>query len=302
MMPSRPSPYLWSLLLACLPPCLAATVSAQAALPDPLTSTPPVALFPEAPGMCSYTFREQFKADVAGTLDAIKALGIRDLEFSNLFGKTAAGLRHLLDERDMFCSSLGVGYTDLVDKTDEVAVNALILGARFVRVAWIPHEPPFSLEAARKAAADFNRAGRHLRERYGLTFCYHNHGYEFIPHGPGTLFDVLMAETDPQDVSVELDILWAHHPGADPAALLDHYGSRIKLMHLKDLRKGVRGDFSGKTPVENDVALGTGQIDIPKVLQAARRAGVRHYYIEDESPSIATQVPQTIAYLRTLTQ
>jgi sugar phosphate isomerase/epimerase len=257
-------------------------------------------LFPDAPGMCSYTYREQFKSDVPGTLDLIRSLGIRDMEFSNLFGLTAAELRRLLDERGMVCSSFGVGYNDLMQKTDEVAANALTLGAKFVRVAWIPHEPPFTLAAVRQAAADFNRVGRHLRERHGLTFCYHNHGYEFIPHGSGTLFDVLMAETNPDDVSVELDILWAFHPGADPAQLLERYGDRIKLMHLKDLKHGVKGDYSGRTPVENDVALGTGQLDLPAILKAARRAGVQHYYLEDESPNIAVQVPQSIAYLRSL--
>jgi len=60
------------------------------------------------------------------------------------------------------------------------------------------------------------------------------------------------------------------------------------------------GNLSGNTPVENDVALGTGQIDLPAVLKAAKKAGIKHYYIEDESPSIATQVPQSIAYLKGL--
>ncbi len=257
-------------------------------------------LFPEAPGMCSYTHREQFKKDVPGTLDALKALGIRDMEFSNLFGLKAAELRRLLDERGMVCSSFGVGYDDLMKKTDEVAAQAKALGAKFVRVAWIPHKPPFTLEAARQAAADFNRVGKLLRERHGLTFCYHNHGYEFSKHGQGTLFDLLAAETNPQDVSFELDILWAHFPGANPAKLLEQYGARIKLLHLKDLKKGVPGDFSGKTDTENDVALGTGQLDLPAILKAARKAGVQHYYIEDESSRIATQVPQTIQYLKNL--
>ena len=257
-------------------------------------------LFAQVPGMVSYTFREEFKRDVPGTLDKIKALGITDMEFSNLFGQTAAELRQLLDERGMVCSSFGVSYDDLLNKTDEVAKNAAVLGAKFVRVAWLPDRQPFTLELAEKTAAEFNRIGRQLHEQ-GLTFCYHNHGYEFVPHGDGTLFDVLMAETNPQDVSFELDILWAHLPGANPAQLLEKYGSRFKLMHLKDLRRGVKGDFSGKTAVENDVALGTGQLDLPAILKAAKRAGVQHYYIEDESPNTATQVPQTLAYLKSLT-
>ena len=258
-------------------------------------------LFPQAPGMCSYTHRDQFKKDVPATLDAIKALGITDMEFSNLFGKTPAEMRQLLDARGMVCTSYGCNYDELVKKTDEVAANAKALGAKFVRVAWVPHKGAFTLEMAKKTAADFNMAGKQLREKHGLTFCYHNHGYEFEVCGNGTLFDVLMAETNPQDVSFELDILWAHFPGADPAKLLEKYGSRFKLMHLKDLRKGVKGDLSGKTDKENDVALGTGQLDIPAVLKAAKKAGVQHYYIEDESSSIATQVPQTIAYLKSLT-
>lgn len=276
------------------------SLSASAAMLFASSAVLAGALFPEAPGMCSYTYRNEFQKDVPGTLDAILALGIRDMEFSNLFGKTAAELRGLLDERGMVCSSFGVSYDDLVKKTDEVAANAKALGAKFVRVAWIPHEAPFTLERAKQAAAEFNRAGRQLRERHGLTFCYHNHGYEFVKHGEGTLFDLLLAETEPQDVSFELDILWAHFPGANPAELLERYGARFKLLHLKDLKMGVPGDLTGKTDSENVVALGAGQLDIPAVLKAAREAGVQHYYIEDESSRIATQVPQTIQYLKSL--
>jgi sugar phosphate isomerase/epimerase len=95
-------------------------------------------------------------------------------------------------------------------------------------------------------------------------------------------------------------MLWTFFPGQDPAALISKYPDRFKLMHMKDLKKGIVGNMSGGTPVENDVALGTGQIDIPAVLKAARKAGLKHYYIEDESPSYATQVPQSIAYLKSL--
>ena len=257
-------------------------------------------LFPQAPGMVSYTYRDLLKKDLTGTLDIIRGLGITDMEFSNLFGKTAAEIRAALDARGMVCSSFGVGYAEALQDTATVAANAKTLGAKFVRVAWVPNRQPFTLAHAEKTAAEFNQIGKELREKHGLTFCYHIHGYEFVPHGDGTLFDVLLAKTNPDYLSIELDILWAFFPGQDPAALLEQYGSRIKLMHLKDLRKGIVGDASGKTAVENDVALGTGQLDLPKILRAAKKAGVQHYYIEDESPSIATQVPQSIAYLKSL--
>jgi sugar phosphate isomerase/epimerase len=250
--------------------------------------------------MVSFTYRDQFKKDLTGTLDLIRSLGITDMEFSNLFGKTAAEIRSALDARGMVCSSFGVSHAEALQDTATVAANAKTLGAKFVRVAWVPNRQPFTLAHAEKTAAEFNQIGQELREKHGLTFCYHIHGYEFTPNGDGTLFDVLLAKTNPDYLSIELDILWAFFPGQDPAALLEKYGSRIKLMHLKDLRKGVVGNASGKTAVENDVALGTGQLDLPKILRAAKKAGVQHYYIEDESPNTATQVPQSIAYLKSL--
>ena len=282
---------------------VAASVVLAACIASGLPAAEPaVRLFPDPPGLCSYTFRDQFAKDVPGTLDAVKAMGITDMEFSNLFGLTAAELRRLLDDRGMVCSSYGVGYDAAVGKTDEVARDAIALGAKYVRVASIPHKAPFTVERAREAAAEFNRVGRLLRERHGLSFCYHNHGYEFVRHGEGTLFDVLMAETNPEDVGIELDILWAHFPGADPAALVERYGSRVRLMHLKDLKQGVKGDFSGRTDPENDVVLGTGQIDVPAILRAAKRARVAHYYIEDESKASPVQVPRSLVYLKSLSE
>jgi len=257
-------------------------------------------LFPEMPGLVSYTHRKSFAKDVAATLDTIQALGFTDMEFSSLFGQEPAALRKLLDERNIICSSYGVGYDDLINKTAEVARNAKALGATYVRVAWFPHEAPFTIEHAKKLVYDFNQVGKILKEEHGLIFCYHNHGYEFRPYQKGTFFDYIVQNTNPDYVSFELDILWAFHPGQDPAHLLNKYGKRFKLMHLKDLRKGVKGDFSGGTPIENDVALGTGQIDLPAVLKAAAKAQVKHYYIEDESDWKSIQVPQSLNYIKTL--
>lgn len=258
------------------------------------------ALFPEMPGMVSYTYRNSLSKDLPATLDTLQAMGITDMEFSSLFGHTASAIKEELDKRGMHCSSFGVGFKDLMEKTATVAENAKTLGAEYVRVAWIPHEGAFTLEDAQQTIRDFNAVGKVLKEDYGLTFCYHNHGYEFEPYGEGTLFDLIVQETDPSYVSFEMDILWTFFPGADPAALLAKYGNRFKLMHMKDLRKGVKGNMSGGTPTENDVTLGTGQLDLPSIIKAAKKAGVQHFYLEDESPIYYQQVPKSIAYLHGL--
>ena len=256
-------------------------------------------LFTEMPGMVSYTYRNDFAKDLGTTLDAIQRLGITDMEFSSTFGHPAERIRQELDDRGMQCSSYGVGYDDLQNSLRTVIADASILGAPFVRVAWVPHEPPFGLVQAEQAARTFNSAGHVLRD-HGLTFCYHNHGYEFAPHDSGTLFDLIVQRTDPSDVSFELDVLWAHFPGQDPAQLLDRYPERFRLMHLKDLRRGVVGDLTGHTAPDNDVALGDGQIDLPRILRSARHTRIEHFYIEDESPDFARQVPRSIAYLASL--
>lgn len=159
---------------------------------------------------------------------------------------------------------------------------------------------PFTIDHAKKAVADFNAAGKILKEQYGLTFCYHNHGYEFQPYGSGTYYDYMVANTNPAYVGFEMDTMWVVHPGKNPVDLLNKYPGRYKLMHLKDLRKGIVGDFSGGTPVENDVALGSGQVDIAAVMKAAQKSAIRYYYIEDESPNVNLQVPVSIAFLKGL--
>lgn len=258
-------------------------------------------LFPEAPGIVSYTYRTQFGKDVPGTLDIIKGNGITDVEFSSLFNQTPEDLRKMCDARNIRCSSYGVSYEDLVNRTDEVGKTALTLGATYVRVSNIPHKGVFTLYNAKQAVADFNKYGKLLKDKYGLTFIYHNHGFEYEPYQDGTLYDYLLKNTDPKYVSMELDILWAFLPGQDPAQLLTKYGNRYKALHMKDLKKGVeRGSLSGGTAKDNDVILGTGQINIPDVIKAARKAGVKHFYIEDESSSSVTQVPESIKYLNSL--
>ncbi|UFH53161.1 sugar phosphate isomerase/epimerase [Spirosoma sp. KNUC1025] len=251
-------------------------------------------------GVESYTYRNSFPKSVPATLDTIKALGITDMEGGAPKGLTAEEFKKMCDERGIKISATGMGYEQIVKDPMSAVNNAKALGASYVMVAWIPHQKGnFSLENAKKAVEDFNRVGKVLKDN-GITFCYHNHGYEFQPYENGTLFDYLVKNTDPANVSFEMDILWAQHGGADPVDLLRKYGSRFKLMHLKDLKKGVKGDLTGGTPPENDVVLGEGQVNIPEILRLAKKAGVKHYYIEDESNHEYEQMPKSIAYLKSL--
>jgi len=248
-------------------------------------------------GVQAYTFRRSIDIDLAKTLDTIKMMGFTEIEGG---GANPEQFRKFCDERGISIPSTGASYEQLVRAPDSVAWKAKILGAKYVMCSWIPHENGvLSFENAKKAVADFNRAGKILKEN-GLIFCYHAHGYEFQPYENGTLLDYIFNNTNPDYVSFEMDIFWIQFGGGDPVALLKKYGSRWKLMHVKDMRKGTKKDLTGLTSPENDVALGTGEINIPAILKEAKKVGIKHYFIEDESNIITVQVPQSIIYLKTL--
>lgn len=255
-------------------------------------------LLDHTPGIVSYTFRNEFKADMAGTFDKVKAFGITDIEMSNLFGQEPAKIRGFMDARGIRCSSYGAPYNDVLKKTDEVAAVAKTLGAQYVRVSLPSGKKPFDKTEATQRVAEMNAMGKQLREKHGLTFVLHNHGMEFVTEGQGTLYDFILEQTHPEDVSFELDVLWAYLPGADPAALFAKYGARIPLMHVKDVRKGLPRTWGHKYDSNNDVVLGTGQLDQVAIFAAAKQAGVKHFYLEDESSHSLVQVPLSIAYLK----
>lgn len=259
------------------------------------------ALYTAPFGVQAYTYRRTLPMNVERTLDSIAMLGFTEIEGGG--GRIAPeDFKKLCNDRGISITSTGTGYENLVKDPMKVAEDAKALGAKYVMTAWIPHKTgAFNFENAKKAVSDFNAAGKVLKEQ-GITLCYHIHGYEFWPHEKGTLLDYIIQNTNPEYVSFEMDVLWVQFGGGDPVKLLKKYKDRWKLIHLKDLRHGVKKDLTGGTSIENDVALGTGEIDIKGIIKQANKIGIKHFFLEDESSSITSQVPQSIAYLKSLTK
>jgi sugar phosphate isomerase/epimerase len=248
-------------------------------------------------GLQLYSLREQFKKDVPGTLNEVKSFGIKYAELAGTYDMPPEKFREELKARGIEAISDHFPFEKYRDDVESVAREAAALGLKYAGCAWIPHNDPFDEKTCREAIAVFNRAGAALA-KHGIKFFYHVHGYEFQPFGQGTLLDLLMAETDPKLVSFEMDIFWIVHPGQDPVKLLEKYGKRWELAHLKDMKKGTpTGLLTGHTDVTNDAALGAGQMDLPSILRAAKKAGVKWYFIEDESPWSERQIPQSLLYL-----
>jgi sugar phosphate isomerase/epimerase len=248
-------------------------------------------------GLQLYSLREQFGKDVPGTLDVVKGFGIKYAELAGTYGVPPADFKAQLLAHGIEPISGHFGYELYRDHLDDVVRDAEALGLKYAGCAWIPHKGDFDEKTCREAIAVFNHAGEVLAQHH-IKFFYHVHGYEFQPFGKGTLFNLLFDETNPKFVHYQMDIFWIVFPGQDPVKLLEQYKGRWELMHLKDMRKGLAtGSLAGGTDVKNDVAIGSGQMDIPAILKAAKKAGIKWYFIEDESPSSEQQIPESLKYL-----
>lgn len=247
-------------------------------------------------GLQLHSLRGEFTKNVPSTLEKVSSFGFKHVETAGTYNLSPEKFKELLGANGLKAVSGHFSFDRFRDDVEAVARDAKALGLEYVGCAWIPHEGEFEEKECRDAITVFNRAGEAL-SKHDLKFFYHCHGFEFRPQGDGTFMDLLIKETDPKFVRFEMDVFWVIHPGQDPVKWLEKYPKRWELMHVKDMKKGVKGDFSGKSDVSNDVAVGTGQMDWPAILKAAKKSGVKWYFIEDESPTVVEQIPQSLRYL-----
>ncbi|MGB2712533.1 MAG: sugar phosphate isomerase/epimerase [Vicinamibacterales bacterium] len=249
-------------------------------------------------GLQLWSVREYLPKDLPGTLAKVRGLGFREVEGAGLWGKSVSELRRALDAAGLRCQSAHMQFERLRDDLGGALAEAKALGARSVVCPWIPHQKTFTRDDALKAAEAFNRFGSEAAKA-DLTFGYHCHGYDFVPSPEGTLFETIATNTEPSRVRFQIDVFHTYHGGADPVRLIERHKSRVTSLHLKDLRKGVVvkvGTATGEP--DEDVPVGTGQIDMRAVLRAAMMAGTALYYLEDESADPWGHIPQSLTFLK----
>jgi sugar phosphate isomerase/epimerase len=274
--------------------CLAMSAFSLSAKADPAGTGPS---FKGPLGLQLYSLRDQFAQDVPGTLDKVREFGFKNVELAGMYGLAPNEFRAELDARGLKAVSGHYSYEQFRDDVDGIAREAKGVGMEYVGCPWIPHSDPFDEKTCREAIAVFNTAGETLAKQ-GIKFFYHTHGYEFQPYDQGTLFDLLITETKPEFVSYEMDVFWVVHGGQNPVTLLEKYGNRFQLTHLKGMKDSTpTGLLTGHSDATNAVPLGMGKIDYPPILRAAEKAGVKWHFIEDESPSSEQQIPQSLRYL-----
>ena len=226
----------------------------------------------ETIGVQLYTVRDRMSEDVEGTLGRVAAVGYREVEFAGLYGRAPSDVRATLDAHGLRGVSSHHSLAEVRGAWERTIEAAVTLGQELIVVPSIP-QPERTAEGLRRIADDFDRAAATARSA-GLRFGYHNHAWELEPLPDGVRpMDLLLERTDPSLVDWQMDIFWTVHGGADPARYLREHAGRVTSVHVKDRSRDGRM-----------VDVGAGVIDFATLLPLAERLGLRHVFVEHDSP------------------
>lgn len=248
-------------------------------------------------GLQLFTVRKPLAEDLFGTIKQIAAIGYRDTETygfdpaaRSYYDMPAGSFRQLLSDNGLTTTSGHYDFSKYFDKddddlmwyTDQCIEGARKLGQAYITWPWL--DPAFrSIENFKKLAEKLNTIGERVK-RAGIGFAYHNHDFEFTEYDGQTGYDIILNETDPEVVKLQIDLYWVMHSSKrSPSELFDLFPGRFVMWHIKDMDKNSR-DYT---------ELGNGSIDYTTILPHAKRSGMQYYYIE-QGGNFATDPMQSI--------
>jgi sugar phosphate isomerase/epimerase len=228
----------------------------------------------KAVGAQLYTVRSAMKEDFDGTLAKVAAIGYREVEFAGYFDRDPKSVKASLDRVGLAAPSGHFAYSLLSEKWPATLESAKIIGHEYVICPSIDEKLRQQATAWHRAAEVFNRAGEAARSA-GLQFGYHNHWWEFQPVEGKLPYDILLNETDPNLVKMEMDLFWIIKGGADPLIYFQRYPGRFVLVHVK-----------GRDKSGNMAAVSAdNSIDWKSIFAHSEQAGIQHYFVEHDNPS-----------------
>jgi len=239
-----------------------------------------------------YTVREHTAVDMPATLRRLAEIGYTAVEFAGYGGLSPQDVRPVLDDLGLRASGAHVPLDAWEKDPEGVIADMHALDCAHAVVPIIPPERRDE-ESVARLAESFNRWGELCRAE-GLAFSYHNHAVEFARLGETTMWDVLLRETDPRLVHLELDLYWVRYGGVDPESVLRDLGDRVSLVHLKDMAADEQ---------RSDLPVGEGVMPWQELLRAADAAGAEWYIAEQDNPRDAFEdVRSSLRYLRGMSE
>jgi sugar phosphate isomerase/epimerase len=235
-------------------------------------------------GFQIYTIRNVVEQDPLAILKAIQDIGYREIECTagNLdkiwpaLQQTKLKPVSLHTDKSMFTPDGGLFTQSALQQAKDRGFQYLVIP--YLQIA------ENGADGIRRIADAMNRQGEQVKNN-GMTLCYHNHASDFTPVNGVPALHMLLDETDPKHVFLEMDIFWVSVAGHNPVIALSMHKGRVLLLHLKNKAAGTPTQFSQNVPHEDFMDVGSGAINIPDVLTAADAAGVKHYFVEqDQTP------------------
>ncbi|MFT6000656.1 MAG: sugar phosphate isomerase/epimerase [Neolewinella sp.] len=250
----------------------------------PLSCTPKADQQKYKMGYQLFSIRDEMAKDPVATLKALKTMGYQDFEIYGYddeqdayFGFKSQAFKQVLDDLELTVTSGHYGFSDYLGRSDDdlrrfvdrCIVGAKNLDSKYITWPWMAPEQR-TLDNFKLMAPELNAIGEQVSAA-GLGFAYHNHGFEFEDHGGENGFDIIVKETDPALVKLQLDMYWLmHSSNRTPKELIAAQPGRYIMWHIKDMDK-VSRDYT---------ELGNGSIDYLKELPDPLTSGLEYYYLE----------------------
>ena len=235
-------------------------------------------------GIQLYSVRKEMLTDAVGTLKALAKIGYKELESArsekgNYYGLQPKEIKKIASDLGMRVRSGHVHIDKDFQRSIDAAVEA---GQDYLVCSSLPSKGQ-TIDNYKKVADRFSKAAEDCKKS-NIIFGYHNHEYEFEKENGQVLYDVLLENTDPSLVTMELDLGWVIVSGNDPLAYFNKYPGRFPLWHLKDM----------DTTKKHSTEFGKGQINVIEMLRNAKKSGVKHIFVEQEE--YATTALESMKY------
>ena len=235
-------------------------------------------------GLQLFTIRDALEKDPIGSLKKASKMGYEDVEIygydiekGSYYGYPAEDFKKILEDVNMTASSGHYDFSsyfeaspeELKSYVDHCIIGAKALSTKYITWPWL-HPDYRSLENFKRMPEKLNAIGEQVKAA-GLAFAYHNHDFEFKDYNGENGYDIILKNTDPETVKLQMDMYWvAHSSPKGPIQLIRENPGRYVMWHIKDMDKVTR-DYS---------EMGNGSIDYASILSDIPKKDLEYYYIE----------------------
>lgn len=233
-----------------------------------------------------YTVRALMAKDPIGTLAQVAKIGYKTVEGATytgaelFYGMPPAQFKMVLDDNGLEMPSghyalgeaMPAAKGTISNDWEKAVDDAAAVGLKYMVCAYLADSERGTLDHYALSAEKLNAAGA-IAQKAGIQLCYHNHNFEFVAQDGKLPYDVLLENTDPDMVKMEMDIYWIYKAKQDPIALFNKYPGRFPLWHVKDMDKTAEQSFT---------EVGNGIIPFKSIFAHAKEAGLDYFFNEQD--------------------